>query len=116
MPTAMHKSVYEKMKLGFAVVPKFKKLVGNYFASDLDIEFELLGGRRKLLCKFENDAWYDHADSHRRHNGERRRFIVISGNDSLFEEVDGFTGKLYTKEELLDLVDEFANRYNLKPC
>ena len=99
-----------------------KELIEYWFYSDLDIEFTLRKGRKELLCIFESDVWYEHiTDSKRdvtiksiRHKGKHRRFIVVDGDDNLFEKVKSYCYQLYTYEELMDVVGDFEHEYKIK--
>ena len=96
-----------------------KQLIEYWFYSDLDIEFTLKRGKRKLLCIFESDVWYEHINDPKRgvtiksirHNGDNRRFVVIEGDDHLYEQVKDYCHKLYTKEQLMQVVEELEHNF-----
>jgi len=99
---------------------KLRKLIDYWFYSDLDIEFELKRGKGRLLCLFESDVWYEHINNNQgvtirsiRHKGDHRRFIVVDGDDPLFEEVKDHCHILHTKEELLALVEELEDNFRI---
>lgn len=95
-------------------------LTERWFYSDLDIEFTLKRGREKLCCKLESDVWYEHINNSRgvtvrsiRHNGNHRRFICIEGSDKIFEDVYQYCHILYTKDELIELVRQLEEEYDV---
>ena len=99
---------------------KLRKLIDYWFYSDLDIEFELKRGKGCLLCLFESDVWYEHINNNQgvtirsiRHNGDHRRFIVVDGDDDLFQEVKDHCHILHTKEKLLALVEELEDNFRI---
>ena len=78
------------------------QLVRMWFKSDFDIDFKLSKEGRSLDCTLESDAYYEHinncpagqfAETHGttvrsiRHGGGRRRFIIVSGDDTLFQKL-----------------------------
>lgn len=100
---------------------RLKEIIEDWFHSDLDIQFILKRGREKLLCSFESDAWYEHINDPERgvtvksvrHGGERRRLIAWEGSDRIYEEITTYLNRLYTKDELLSLVEELNENYQI---
>lgn len=101
-------------------VEEVKKVIDVWFESDLDIgDYYLVSGRQRLLITFESDVYYEHInDPDRgvtvksiRHRGHLRRLIVYEGPDSLYRQVKDLCNKEYTKEELLQLVDDLAKKF-----
>jgi len=89
----------------------------DWFYSDLDIVFTLKRGDKGLLCKLESDVWYEHINRNGitvesiRHGGKHRRFVVMEGDDELFEEVKDYCYKLYTLEETERVLRELAESF-----
>jgi hypothetical protein len=97
------------------------KLINTWFLSDLDIEFELKRNRKKLLCLFESNVWYEHINDPKRgitiksirHKGDKRSFIVVDGDDHLFEEVKGYCYQEYDLKQTLNVARELASNFRI---
>lgn len=98
-------------------VKKLIESLRNWFYSDLNIVFTLKRGDKELLCKFESGVWYEHINRNGvtvksiRHGGKHRRFVVLEGDDNLFEEVKDYCHKLYTLEETERVLKELAESF-----
>jgi len=98
-----------------------KKLVKDWFYSDLDIEFRLKDKKTRevALCTFENNAWYEHINDPTRgvtvksirHKGDHREFIVVECSDHMFENLKQYCYQEYTMDQVLDLIEELSLYY-----
>ena len=86
------------------------RTIEDWFYSDLDVQFILRDGEEELLCTLESDCYYFKG---KRFKGNHRRFIAVEGSDEIYEDVRHLTQTLYTKQELMDVVNELGWRYEV---
>lgn len=104
-------------------------LIEDWFYSDLDIQFALkrdpdedtiadaihgVKDKRMLLCSLQSDAYYDHTKRGvPRYEGGGRFFMVIVGDDVLYEEVKEHCHVLYDKERTINLIEDLDEDYTI---